>query len=234
LIYVNHHGVKDTWLHLRLLTDFMQVGTHPKRWKNDLSLPDPLPNEKEEELRERARQNRFHKMKVTRLDYYDNTVDEKKFEPASLLEWTQKLSKLKDLAPKLTIWIDPAQKLARDLTRPEDCAQNLGKKHLANELTEWGELARELSNFKQLAQDLTKWEELAQELPKLKALAPELARLNHLVQRLNLGQLAQELTERKHLAREPSKLKELSRNLTMLKQLPQELGGEQLIQELTE
>jgi protein subunit release factor A len=212
----------------------MHVGTHPKRWKKDPSLPDTMPNEKEDDWKEQARRNRFQKMKVTRLDYYDNRVKERKFEPTSLKERTQKLSKLKDLAPKLTNWINLAQELAQELTRLEDFAQKPGSQQLAKELTEWKELARELSNFKQLVQKLTKWEELAQELAKLKDLAPELAKLNALVQKLSAKQLAPELTEREDLARELPKLKDVGRKLTGLKQPPQELEAEQLAQDLTE
>ncbi len=203
----------------------MKIGTHPNRWKKDPRLPDAMPNENEDERRKRARQNRFQKMKITRLDYYGDRVNEKKFEPYSLNEW----------APKLIIWVDLAQELAQELTGlEEDFAQKPDTKKLAEKLAEWQNLALELSNLRGLAQELIEWEELAQELPKLKALAPELTTLKDLVQRLSAKQLDQELTERGDLAREFPKLKELGQKLTKLKRLPQELSAEQLAQDVTE
>jgi hypothetical protein len=212
----------------------MKVGTHPTRWKKYPSLPDTMPKEKKDVIREIARQNRFKKTKVTRLDYYNNGVKEWKFELVSLKELAQNFSKLKDLAPKLTDWINLAQELAQELTGLEDFAQKPGREQLAEEVTEWKELARELSNFKQLVQKLIKWEELPQELTKLKQLDPELAKLKALVQRLSATQLVPELTEREDLDRELPKLKEVGRKLNELKRSAQEPWARQLAQALTE
>ncbi|RYP04017.1 hypothetical protein DL764_004711 [Monosporascus ibericus] len=59
------------WIHLRLLADFMQIGTHPQRWK-DLK-PERSSGEKSEEA-EKDRKRRAEKTEVTVLDYCANEV----------------------------------------------------------------------------------------------------------------------------------------------------------------
>ncbi|RYP70524.1 hypothetical protein DL769_004938 [Monosporascus sp. CRB-8-3] len=59
------------WIHLRLLADFMQIGTHPQRWK-DLN-PEKLSGEKRKEA-EKDRKRRAEKAEATILDYYVDKV----------------------------------------------------------------------------------------------------------------------------------------------------------------
>ncbi|RYO77010.1 hypothetical protein DL762_009538 [Monosporascus cannonballus] len=59
------------WIHLRLLADFMQIGTHPQRWK-DLNPKGPS-GEKREEA-EKDRERRAEKTEVTILDYCADEV----------------------------------------------------------------------------------------------------------------------------------------------------------------
>ncbi|RYP15474.1 hypothetical protein DL765_005681 [Monosporascus sp. GIB2] len=59
------------WIHLRLLADFMQIGTHPQRWK-DLN-PERLSGEKREEA-VKDRKRRAEKTEVTILDYCADKV----------------------------------------------------------------------------------------------------------------------------------------------------------------
>ncbi|RYP32427.1 hypothetical protein DL767_005191 [Monosporascus sp. MG133] len=54
------------WIHLRLLADFMQIGTHPQRWK-DLN-PERSSGEKRKQA-EKDRKRRAEKTEVTILDY---------------------------------------------------------------------------------------------------------------------------------------------------------------------
>ncbi|RYP65494.1 hypothetical protein DL770_008985 [Monosporascus sp. CRB-9-2] len=60
------------WIHLRLLADFMQIGTHPQRWK-DLK-PESPSGEKRKEAEE-DRKRRAAKTEVTILDYYADKVE---------------------------------------------------------------------------------------------------------------------------------------------------------------
>ncbi|KAI0010670.1 hypothetical protein F4779DRAFT_616305 [Xylariaceae sp. FL0662B] len=60
------------WIHLRLLADFMSIGTVPQRWK-DLDRDQALDN-KDREARKLKRKNRIERTKVCMLDYYADKV----------------------------------------------------------------------------------------------------------------------------------------------------------------
>jgi hypothetical protein len=75
---------------LRLLADFMQVGTHPQRWEALRSPPGALGENAEERdariAKASARKERTERTKVCRLDYCsENRVDRKLFDSARTL-----------------------------------------------------------------------------------------------------------------------------------------------------
>ena len=73
LAYVKQ--ASNYWIHLKLLADFMQIGTVPQQWKN--LDPQPLDQQLDEQTcaeRIQDRANRIKKAKVCVLDYYTNEV----------------------------------------------------------------------------------------------------------------------------------------------------------------
>ena len=73
LAYVKH--ASNYWIHLKLLADFMQIGTVPQQWKN--LDPNPLGQQLDEQTRAERIQNRADRVKKTKvcvLDYYTNEV----------------------------------------------------------------------------------------------------------------------------------------------------------------
>ncbi|KAI1367169.1 hypothetical protein F5Y08DRAFT_326799 [Xylaria arbuscula] len=71
------------WIHLRLLTEFMSIGTVPQRWKL-LDTTGAL-NSPEREGRQNERQRRIEKTNVTVLDYHTAGVKRENYKSAQAL-----------------------------------------------------------------------------------------------------------------------------------------------------
>jgi len=69
-----HFQHKDSWIHLRLLADFMQIGTDPKQWEHMKQQAESYVK-----LGENVKA-RLAKTKVCRLDYYDTEMKKIKSE----------------------------------------------------------------------------------------------------------------------------------------------------------
>ncbi|KAI1270106.1 hypothetical protein F5Y18DRAFT_3901 [Xylariaceae sp. FL1019] len=74
LAWVKNDLAENGWHHLRLLADFMSIGTVPQRWKEmDPKADDPL-RQQSNSQKTLNREKRFKKTKVSVLDYYETKV----------------------------------------------------------------------------------------------------------------------------------------------------------------
>jgi hypothetical protein len=126
--------MKDSWIHLRLLADFMEIGTHPERWHQLKSTLWGLGNNEDE------RTARLERIKVCRLDYYDTErIESAKFDSTCESRAAEILAQDLDLDqsdPKVQFRLYVVEDLSSDVI--EILGSNLGiepsffRAHLTN------------------------------------------------------------------------------------------------------